>query len=231
MTDYCSNNLINPDWAKHGYIQVYTGNGKGKTTASLGLAMRALGRCWKVLIIMFMKGGDDYGELNSFRNLSPEIARNLTIIQAGPDRIVYQNNKTDEDTELIKKGWELAKKAIKNIKKWHDLSEKGGGRLTQKEMRNSLVKQLELRGMNADFYMDMVNDYVYYWSLKKKLIADIRKKGLRYETINGNGVHVEKANESVVNLQKTTATMLKILSDLKLKEPVPEQENPSDGYL
>ncbi len=114
MTDYCSNNLINPDWAKHGYIQVYTGNGKGKTTASLGLAMRALGRCWKVLIIMFMKGGDDYGELNSFRNLSPEIASNLTIIQAGPDRIVYQNNKTEEDTELIKKGWELAKKAIKN---------------------------------------------------------------------------------------------------------------------
>ena len=114
MTDYCSNNLINPDWAKHGYIQVYTGNGKGKTTASLGLAMRALGRCWKVLIIMFMKGGDDYGELNSFRKLSPEIARNLTIIQAGPDRIVYQNNKTDEDTELIKKGWELAKKSIKN---------------------------------------------------------------------------------------------------------------------
>ena len=114
MTDNCSNNLINPNWAKHGYIQVYTGNGKGKTTASLGLAMRALGRCWKVLIIMFMKGGDDYGELNSFRNLSPEIARNLTIIQAGPDRIIYQNNKTDKDVELIKEGWELAKKAIKN---------------------------------------------------------------------------------------------------------------------
>ncbi|HIS36720.1 TPA: cob(I)yrinic acid a,c-diamide adenosyltransferase [Candidatus Scatousia excrementigallinarum] len=114
MTDNCSNNLINPNWAKHGYIQVYTGNGKGKTTASLGLAMRALGRCWKVLIIMFMKGGDDYGELNSFRNLSPEIARNLTIVQAGPDRIIYQNNKTDKDVELIKEGWELAKKAINN---------------------------------------------------------------------------------------------------------------------
>ncbi len=114
MTEYCNNNLINPDWAKHGYIQVYTGNGKGKTTASLGLAMRALGRCWKVLIIMFMKGGDDYGELNSFRNLSPEIANNLTIIQAGPDRIVYQNNKTNDDVELIKEGWALAKKAIKN---------------------------------------------------------------------------------------------------------------------
>ncbi len=114
MTEYCENNLINPNWAKHGYIQVYTGNGKGKTTASLGLAMRALGRCWKVLIIMFTKGGDDYGELNSFRNLSPEIAKNLTIVQAGLDRIVYENNKNANDEAEIKKGWELAKKVIKN---------------------------------------------------------------------------------------------------------------------
>lgn len=114
MMDKCENNLINPNWAKHGYIQVYTGDGKGKTTASLGLAMRALGRCWKVLIIMFMKGGDDYGELNSFRNLSPEIARNLTIIQAGSDKIVYQNNKTETDKNVVKEGWELAKKAIQN---------------------------------------------------------------------------------------------------------------------
>lgn len=114
MMDKCTNNLINPNWAKHGYIQVYTGDGKGKTTASLGLAMRALGRCWKVLIIMFTKGGNDYGELNSFRNLSPEISQNLTIIQAGLDRIVYENNKTDADTAEIKKGWELAKNAIQN---------------------------------------------------------------------------------------------------------------------
>lgn len=114
MTDKCTNNLINPNWAKHGYIQVYTGDGKGKTTASLGLAMRALGRCWKVLIIMFTKGGDDYGELNSFKNLSPEISENLTIVQAGLDRIVYQNNKTNNDITEIKKGWELAKKAILN---------------------------------------------------------------------------------------------------------------------
>ncbi len=114
MNNFCKNELVNPNWAKHGYIQVYTGNGKGKTTASLGLAMRALGRCWKVLIIMFTKGGDDYGELNSFRNLSPEITKNLTIIQAGLDRIVYSNNKNQNDEEEIKKGWELAKKAIEN---------------------------------------------------------------------------------------------------------------------
>lgn len=114
MIDNCENNLINPNWAQHGYIQVYTGNGKGKTTASLGLAMRALGRCWKVLIIMFTKGGDDYGELNSFMNLSPAIKNNLKIVQAGLDRIVYKNNETKDDAEAIKKGWELAKNAIKN---------------------------------------------------------------------------------------------------------------------
>lgn len=114
MVDNCENNLINPNWAQHGYIQVYTGNGKGKTTASLGLAMRALGRCWRVLIIMFTKGGNDYGELNSFMNLSPTIKDNLKIVQAGLDRIVYRNNETEEDIKAIKKGWELAKKAIKN---------------------------------------------------------------------------------------------------------------------
>ena len=114
MKDKLSNKLINPNWEKHGYIQVYTGNGKGKTTASLGLAMRALGRDWKVLIIMFTKGGNDYGELNSFRNLSPRISENLTIIQAGLDRIVYTNNKSELDAKEINKGWEIAKKAIQN---------------------------------------------------------------------------------------------------------------------
>lgn len=96
--------------------------------------------------------------------------------------------------------------------------------MTKTEIRDSLVKQLELRGMNAEFYKDMIDDYVYYWSLKKKLISDIKSKGLRYKTINGNGVEVEKTNDSVVNLQKTTATMLKILADLRLKDPVPEPE-------
>lgn len=114
MVEDLNEKLINPNWDKHGYIQVYTGNGKGKTTASLGLAMRALGRNWKVLIVMFTKGGDDYGELNSFRQLSKSISDNLTIVQAGLDRIVYLDNETQDDITEITKGWELAKKAILN---------------------------------------------------------------------------------------------------------------------
>ena len=108
------NKLFNPNWAKHGYIQVYTGNGKGKTTASLGLCMRALGRNWKVLLVMFTKGGDNYGELISFKKLSPEINNNLTIKQAGLDRIVYSSNMNADDKKEIQKGWNEVKEAVKN---------------------------------------------------------------------------------------------------------------------
>ncbi len=109
-----NSNLFNPKWAKHGYIQVYTGNGKGKTTASLGLCMRALGRNWKVLLVMFTKGGDNYGELISFKKLSKEINDNLTIVQAGLDRIVYSDNANTQDKQIIQNGWKIVKEAIKN---------------------------------------------------------------------------------------------------------------------
>ncbi len=51
-------------------IQIYTGKGKGKTTAGLGLAIRALGQGFKVAIIYFDKGGDDYGERNILKQLA-----------------------------------------------------------------------------------------------------------------------------------------------------------------
>ena len=86
--------------------------------------------------------------------------------------------------------------------------------MTEKQIKGSLMQQLRLQGKTADFYTELANDYIYYWKLKKKLIADIKEKGIRYKTINGNGISVEKENESVMNLQKTTVTMLKILKDL-----------------
>lgn len=106
------NELVNPRFQKLGYIQVYTGDGKGKTTASLGLIFRALGRGWNVLLIMFTKGGDDYGELYSARQLSPQIARQLTIVQAGLNRIVFTHNLREEDAIEIRNGWEIAKRAV-----------------------------------------------------------------------------------------------------------------------
>lgn len=97
--------------------------------------------------------------------------------------------------------------------------------MTGKSIANSLIQQLKLQGKTAEFYEDLVKDYVYYWKLKKMLISDINKKGIRYKVVNGNGIEVEKPNESVMNLQKTTATMLKILNDLNLREPMAECDN------
>lgn len=110
------NNLHNPKFNTHGYIQVYTGDGKGKTTASLGLALRALGRGWCVLLIMFTKGGSDYGELHSFANLTDDIKKCFRVVNAGADRIVYKNNICDIDRQEVRKGWDIALDAIKNNK-------------------------------------------------------------------------------------------------------------------
>ena len=54
-----------------GKVQVYTGDGKGKTTASLGLAMRAIGQGFKVFMIQFMKGGSYTGEYVAASNYLP----------------------------------------------------------------------------------------------------------------------------------------------------------------
>ena len=54
-----------------GLIQVYTGNGKGKTTAALGLALRAWGRGLRVCVIQFMKVGEDYGEISGAEEALP----------------------------------------------------------------------------------------------------------------------------------------------------------------
>ncbi|MBT7087211.1 MAG: cob(I)yrinic acid a,c-diamide adenosyltransferase, partial [Desulfobacterales bacterium] len=66
-----------------GYIQVYTGNGKGKTTAALGLSIRAAGAGLKVFIIQFMKMGD-YSEIKALQKFPDQI----TIEQYGKGKFV-----------------------------------------------------------------------------------------------------------------------------------------------
>ncbi len=88
--------------------QVYTGTGKGKTTAALGLAMRALGHGLKVYIIQFMKGNIRYGELETARQLSP----NFVIKQMGRETFVDRNNPDKIDIELAQRAFHLAKEVI-----------------------------------------------------------------------------------------------------------------------
>jgi cob(I)alamin adenosyltransferase len=95
-----------------GQIQVYTGNGKGKTTAALGLALRAAGHRLRVLMIQFLKGGIAYGELKSAKKLSPC----LTIVPMGRECFVDKKDPHPVDRRWAKKGWEAAKEAVKGGK-------------------------------------------------------------------------------------------------------------------
>jgi len=95
---------------KNGLIQVYTGNGKGKTTAALGLALRAVGHGLKVLVVQFMKGNIEYGELESAKKLSPY----LTIKRIGREIFVSKTNPDPIDKKLAEEGFLLAKEAVKS---------------------------------------------------------------------------------------------------------------------
>ncbi len=89
-----------------GYIQVYTGNGKGKTTAALGLAIRAAGAGLKVFIAQFIKMGE-YSEikaLNRFKEL-------ITVEQFGTGRFI-KGKPSVSDMEAARKGVEKIKGAF-----------------------------------------------------------------------------------------------------------------------
>ena len=76
---------------KLGLVQVFTGDGKGKTTSSLGLALRAIGQGFRVFMIQFLKSGDT-GELFAIKKYLP----NMTIVQYGKEAIVDKQAKVFE---------------------------------------------------------------------------------------------------------------------------------------
>lgn len=90
-------------------LQVYTGTGKGKTTAALGLAFRAAGYGMKTLMLSFLKDDPNYGEARAFKFLP-----NFVLEQVGRDTFVNFKNPDPIDLELCRTGWEAAKAAIAN---------------------------------------------------------------------------------------------------------------------
>ncbi len=91
-----------------GYVHVYTGDGKGKTTAALGLALRAVGAGMKVYIGQFVKGMK-YSELISLDMLS----RYITIRQYGRDCFIF-NDPQEEDIKIARDGLEEIGNVLKS---------------------------------------------------------------------------------------------------------------------
>lgn len=95
-----------------GYIYLYTGAGGGKTANALGLALRSVGHNRKVLIIQFLKWWRDTGEYKIRKRLHPY----YEIHQFGRKGWKGLKKLGKEDRELTRKGWEFAKRVVKQKK-------------------------------------------------------------------------------------------------------------------
>jgi len=99
---------------RQGLLIVNTGNGKGKTTAALGLAFRALGHGMRVCMIQFIKGKWDYGELKAGRRF--EGLFEMHVMGGG---FTWDSENLEEDTRLAHEAWQFARQTISGAR--HDL--------------------------------------------------------------------------------------------------------------
>ena len=101
---------------RQGLIIINTGNGKGKTTAALGLGMRAWGQGLRVLVLQFIKGNWKYGELQAaermgadfvIRQLGEGFVRNAQDDEKADHQEAAQQALTDAKTEILSGNWDM----------------------------------------------------------------------------------------------------------------------------
>jgi len=100
--------MTEPNKLTKGLTQVYTGNGKGKTTASLGLVFRALGHGFRIHVMQFMKGQTLYGELESAKQFTDR----LTIEQVGLPGFIKEGKQTEVDRQMAQAAFARAQTMI-----------------------------------------------------------------------------------------------------------------------
>ncbi len=89
-----------------GYVQIYTGDGKGKTTASLGLVLRALGQGLRPAVLQFMKADPTWGEIVTLTKLG------VPVQQCGLDHWVLKGEASEEDLAAAAAGLDRAKALV-----------------------------------------------------------------------------------------------------------------------
>jgi cob(I)alamin adenosyltransferase len=99
---------------KDGFVIVYTGKGKGKTTAALGMALRAVGYKHKICMIQFIKGSWHYGEMTSSKRLEPEFE--LTAIGKGFVGIMDDKRPIEDHKKISDEALRITKEKIQSEK-------------------------------------------------------------------------------------------------------------------
>jgi cob(I)alamin adenosyltransferase len=89
-----------------GLLHVYTGEGKGKTTAALGLVLRAWGHGLRICVIQFMKKGEDYGEVKALRKMG------VDIFQFGSGKLVRKGHHCQDDLDCAARALEFSRSVL-----------------------------------------------------------------------------------------------------------------------
>ena len=100
-----------------------------------------------------------------------------------------------------------------------------------KEIQESLIEELRKNGNDSKFFIDLVKDYMSLWVIKNRLIDDIDERGVVSKYQNGETQWGYKRNDSVGELNKVSAQMLKILTQLKIQPKVIESIPDDDDEL
>ncbi len=173
-------------------VHVYTGNGKGKTTAAFGLAMRAAGQGLKVEIIQFMKESRVYGEYKIIEKIDFEGKAGITIMQFGTGKFVDKGGISEEDKERAGEGIAYAGRVLAGGKAGLLILDEVNvamdfGILEKEEIKKLIEKyrsasELVLTGRGCPVEIEQLADYVTEMKEVKHPFNDGMKgrKGIEY---------------------------------------------------
>lgn len=101
----------------------------------------------------------------------------------------------------------------------------------REEIKKDLNDQLDRKGVYGKHYLDLIDDYMSMWDIKNELILDIEERGVSVKYQNGKNQWGYKKNDSIAELTKTNAQMLKILNELGLKASSLEMNDDDDEEM
>jgi len=101
--------------------------------------------------------------------------------------------------------------------------------MTGERIKTDLLEQLKARGATHAHYTSLIDDYMTLWEIKNGLKEDIKERGVAVKWNNGGGQKGVKKNDSIAELMKVNAQMLKILSEMGIRGADIEQVDEDEG--
>lgn len=161
---------------------------------------------------------EDYADSMSYKEIAEKYCVSVNTVKSWHRRYNW--------------AWEILQNNENGAGKSEEIAHKKGNssknERTRRLIEASLRKQLEENGVTQAHYGDLINDYMSLWDVKNRLIEDIKERGVTVIVRNGRQEN-KKKNDSVTELNKTNAQMLKLLSELGLDASKVEKKDGDVG--